>query len=114
MRYMVMIQATGFSEAGIGPGPEHEEAMAAYRRALAGAGVLLAAEELVPSAAGMRITYPAAGGEPEVEAGPFSADGGLVAAYAVLEVESEDEALQWVLRMPVPAGRGRTGLSCAG
>lgn len=110
MRYMLMIKATGYSEAGVQPGREHGEAMLAYKRSLARAGALLAAEELQPSSSGLRITYPPHGGEPEVQAGPFPVDQALIAEYALIDVETEDEALRWALRMPVPAGRGECRL----
>ncbi|MCJ8014865.1 hypothetical protein MUG84_24580 [Paenibacillus sp. KQZ6P-2] len=38
------------------------------------------------------------------EAGPFPADQGLVAGYTVIDVRTEDDALKWALRMPVPSG----------
>lgn len=106
MRFMLMIKATGYSEAGVDPGREYTEARLVYRQALAQAGVLLAAEELRPSSSGVRITYSSQGGEPSVLAGPFPSDTTLIAEYALIEVQSEDEALSWVLHMPVPAGLG--------
>jgi len=106
MRYMMIVKATGLSEAGVGYSREYSDAKDAYMRTLAGAGALLAAEALQSSAAGLRISYPMDGGAPEVVAGPFSADQGLVAEYALIDARTEDEALNWALRMPVPAGSG--------
>ncbi|TDF91339.1 YciI family protein [Paenibacillus piri] len=105
MRFMLIIKATGYSEAGVYHSQEHTDAMMAYKKSLARVGALLAAEELRPSSSGMRICYPLAGGEPEIQAGPFPVDQELVAEYTVIDVRSENEALKWALRMPVPAGR---------
>jgi len=41
-----------------------------------------------------------------VQVGPFPADQELIAEYTLIDVGTEKEALNWALRMPVPAGRG--------
>lgn len=105
MRFMIMVKATGYSEAGVKQSREHNDAMTAYKKSLARAGALLAAEELEPSSSGIRISYPMHGGEAEVQAGPFPADQALIAEYTLIDAKSEEEALDWALRMPVPAGR---------
>lgn len=107
MRYMLLVQATGHYEAGIKPGAAYGKEMAAYREALTGAGVLLAEEWLLPSASGWRIIHPPSGGKPEVLAGPFAADAGLVAGYALIEVASQEEGMAWAMRLPMPGGGGR-------
>lgn len=106
MRFMLMIKATGYSEAGVDPSREYTQARLVYRQEMAQAGVLLAAEELQPSSSGVRITYSSCGGEPSVQAGPFPTHTALMAEYALIEVKTGDEALNWALRMPVPAGLG--------
>ncbi|QMV41497.1 YciI family protein [Cohnella cholangitidis] len=106
MRYMLIVKATGYSESGIHQSREHNDAKAAYKKSLAKAGALLAAEELQPSSTGIRITYPTHGGEPDIQAGPFPADHELMAEYILIDAKTEDEAVGWALRMPVPAGRG--------
>ncbi|RTE11803.1 YciI family protein [Paenibacillus whitsoniae] len=106
MRYMIMVKATRYSEAGVRPGDAYQTAIDRYWRELAEAGVLLEREALRPSSAGVRIVYPAGGGEPALEAGPFEADHRLLAAYARIEAESEQEALRYALHMPVPEDRG--------
>jgi hypothetical protein len=107
MRYMLIIKATGYSESGIHHSREHDDAKAAYKKSLASAGALLAAEELQPSSTGIRITYPSRGGEPDVQSGPFPIDHELIAEYILIDAKTEDEAVNWALRMPVPAGRGK-------
>lgn len=106
MRFMLLVKATGYTEAGVDHTREYSDAKIAYKRALAMSGVLLANGELQPSRAGFRIGYPTYGGEPEVLAGPFPTDQELLAEYALIDVRTEDEALNWALRMPVPADRG--------
>lgn len=106
MRYMIIIKSTGHREAGIPVRTEHVRAVSAFRRSLAEAGILLAAEELLPSSFGARITYSADGARPRIQSGPFPADERLVAEVALIEVATEEEALNWALRVPVPAGCG--------
>lgn len=106
MRFMLIFKATGYSEAGVNIGREHNDAMVAYKKSLARVGALLAAEELQPSSSGIRILYPLYGGEPEVKAGPFPVDQELIAGYILIDVISEGEAADWALRMPFPSGCG--------
>lgn len=67
-------------------------------------GALLTAEELNPSSRGIRICYPSDGGQPKIQAGPFQ----LVAEFVVIDVETEEEALEWAIRMPIPTGQEST------
>ncbi|MFS0838829.1 YciI family protein [Paenibacillus sp. 1P03SA] len=106
MRFMLIVQATSYSEAGIKPGRSYSEAVEAYRKSLAEAGVLLAAEELRPSSTGIRIRYSPDGEQPVFEAGPFAAGQGLPAGYTLIEVNSAEEAAVWARQMPVPFGTG--------
>lgn len=105
MRFMLIVKATGFLEAGVNHSQEHVDAMMAYKKSLARVGALLATEELQPSSSGIRICYSIHGGEPEIQAGPFPADQELVAEYMLIDVRTENDALKWALRMPVPADR---------
>nr|BCJ78249.1 hypothetical protein [Niallia circulans] len=110
MRYILLVQATSYSEAGVKPGRTHTKAMAAYRRALSDAGILLAAEELLPSSGGIRIQFSPGAVEPSFEAGPFQAGRELLAGYMLIEVDTEEEAVSWARQIPVPAGRGGFGI----
>lgn len=85
---------------------EYNDAMIAFNKTLARAGALLAVEELEPSSSGIRIMYPMHGGEPEVKAGPFPVEQGLMAGYTLIHATTEDEAVEWALRMPFPANHG--------
>lgn len=106
MRFMIIVKATGYSEAGVNYSQEHNNAMIAYKKSLAGAGVLISAEALHPSSTGIRIMYPPDSEKPEILVGPFLADQELIAEYTLIDVNSEAEAINWALRMPVPIGCG--------
>ncbi|RKP58090.1 YciI family protein [Cohnella endophytica] len=106
MRYLLMVKAGKHAEAGVMPSRELVDAMSEYNERLAQAGVLLAAEGLQPSASGIRIAYPMPGDHPVVTVGPFLEDKKLVAGYTLIDVGSEEEAVEWALRMPDPSGYG--------
>lgn len=106
MRYMLLVKANGYTEARVKLSAEHNAAVLAYQNTLAEAGVLVAAEELQPSSAGIRITYAKGSEEPEVVAGPFPLDPALVAEFTLINVDTEEEALNWAMRMPIPAECG--------
>ncbi|MGO4547390.1 YciI family protein [Paenibacillus sp. 2TAB23] len=106
MRYMLIVKATKYSEAGVRPSDELIASMSAFNEALASAGKLLAAEGLQPSASGLRISYAENGGLPQVLAGPFEDPRELIAGFTLIDVESEEEAIRWALRMPNPSVSG--------
>ncbi|MFC5471105.1 YciI family protein [Cohnella suwonensis] len=107
MRFLLLVKASGHSEAGLKPSATIEEAMNAFRERLAGAGVLVASDELETSASGVRISYPKAGEGPVVTVGPFPArERGMVAGYTVIDVGTQEEAIEWAMRMPDPNGYG--------
>lgn len=100
MRVMVMVKASPESEAGKMPGTELLEAMGRFNEELVKAGVMLAGEGLHPSAKGKRVRF--SGRERRVIDGPFGGTGELVAGYWVWQVQSMDEAVEWVKRCPNP------------
>ncbi|RCW50281.1 YciI family protein [Paenibacillus prosopidis] len=106
MRFMLIVKSTVYSEAGVYHSREYNNATITYKQFLVKAGALLAAEVLQPSSSGIRITYPPHRGEPRVQVGPFSADKTLIAEFTLIDVRTDDEELNWALRMPVPAGLG--------
>jgi len=107
MRYMIMVKASEYSEAGLTRRSRaYREARAEYRKSLADSGALLLADELEPSAGGFRIVYDGFGGPADMLAGPFPATGDFISEYAMIEADSDGEALDWALRMPVPTGFG--------
>jgi len=102
MRVMVLIKATGQSEAGVMPGQELLEQMTGFNEELVKAGVMLAGEGLQPSSRGVRVEF--SGSERKVIDGPFAETKELLAGYWVWQVRSLDEAIEWVKRIPNPTG----------
>jgi hypothetical protein len=102
MRFMIIVKATPDSEAGVMPKPEAFEAMGKFNEELINAGVLLAGEGLHPTSKGARVTY--AGGQHIVSEGPFPEIRELIAGFWIIAAKSQDEALQWVKRIPLEEG----------
>lgn len=100
MRVMVLVKATGESEAGIMPTAELIEAMGKYNEELIEAGVLVIGEGLRPSSRGRRIAFD--GPNRTVSDGPFSETRELVAGFWLWEVKDMAEAVEWVKRCPNP------------
>lgn len=100
MRVMVMVKATRESEAGAMPGEELLAAMGNFNEELVKAGVMLAGEGLHPSSKGKRVRF--AGATRKVVDGPFTETKELVAGYWLWQVQSMDEAVEWVKRCPNP------------
>lgn len=105
MRFMIIVKATGDSEAGAMPSEQLMAEMAAYHQELQQAGVLLDGSGLHPSRKGWRITYH--GQTRTVTDGPFTETEELIAGYTLIRVQSREEALQWTKRYPNPAGHGK-------
>ena len=76
--------------------------MARYNEELVWAGVLLATEGLLPSSKGMRVRF--SGTSTTVVAGPFATPESLVAGFWLMEVDTRQEAVEWVRRVPNPTG----------
>ena len=100
MRVMVLVKATGDSEAGIMPSTELLEAMGNFNEALFKAGILLEGDGLKPSSEGKRVAFD--GSSRTVIDGPFAATGELVAGYWLWQVKDMEEAVEWVKRCPNP------------
>lgn len=100
MRVMVMVKATGSSEAGVMPSEKLLSEMGKYNEELVKAGVLLAGEGLHPSSKGKRVRF--SGTQRKVVDGPFTETKELVAGFWLFQVKSMEEAVEWVKRCPNP------------
>ena len=100
MRFMVIVKASKESEAGIMPTEELMTAMGAYNEELMKAGVLVAGDGLQSSAKGARVKI--SGESRSVAYGPFPLTSDLIAGYWIFEVNSLDEAIEWVKKAPNP------------
>ena len=96
MRYLVMHKSNEENEAGVPPSPELVEEMGKLMEESARAGVLLAAEGVHPSSKGARLSF--SGGRRTVTDGPFAEAKELIAGFAVLQVDSKEEAIEWATR----------------
>jgi hypothetical protein len=99
MRFMILVKADKNSEAGVLPDQELLTAMGKYNEELAQAGVLLAGEGLHPSAKGARVKF--SGGQRTVIDGPFAETKALIAGFWLWQVQSKEEAIEWVKRCPL-------------
>lgn len=108
-RYLVGFMADADSEADVQPSPELLAEMGALMEELAARGMLLSGEGLRPSAEGARITF--AGGTRTVTDGPFAETKELIAGYAIIQVASQEEAVEWARRAIAIDARGRHGES---
>jgi hypothetical protein len=100
MKVMVMIKATQESEAGVMPSEQLLTDMGNYNEALVKAGILLGGDGLQPSAKGVRVRF--SGADRTVTDGPFTETKELVAGFWLWQVQSMDEAINWVKRCPNP------------
>ena len=92
MRFMILLKADKNTEAGIPPSTELIAAMMKYNEELTRAGVLLAGEGLQPSSKGTRVK--------------FSELRELIAGFWMFQVNSKEEAIEWVKRCPDPVPGG--------
>jgi len=102
MRFMVLIKADRDSEAGVLPDAKLLTEMGKFNEALVNAGVMLAGEGLHPSSKGARVAF--SGEKRRVIGGPFTATEGLIAGFWIWQVNSLEEAIEWVKRCPNPTG----------
>lgn len=98
MRVMVIIKANKDSEAGVMPSEKLLTDMGNFNEELVKAGVMLAGEGLHPSSRGKRVSF--SGGKRIVTDGPFAETKELIAGFWLWKVNSIDEAVEWVKRIP--------------
>jgi len=108
MRFMILRMADKDTEAGVMPSEAMLRAMGDYMEEMSKAGVLLGGEGLHPSSRGKKIKFSA--GKPTIIDGPFSEAKELIGGYAMINVKSEQEALDWVKRWPAMDSGGNVEL----
>ena len=97
-RYAVLVKASPESEAGIMPSEQELAEMGDFNQQLVAAGAMRSGEGLHPSAKGALVTFD--GGEPTVVDGPFAEAKELVAGFWILELDSLEDATDWIKRAP--------------
>jgi hypothetical protein len=101
MRVMAIVKASADSEAGKMPSQELLTAMGEFNEEMETAGVMLAGEGLHPSSKGARVSFGGAG-ERTVTDGPFTETKELIAGFWLMQVDSLEEAVNWMKRCPNP------------
>ena len=104
MRVMAIVKANEDSEAGRMPSEEMLAAMGKFNEELVEAGIMVGGEGLHPSSKGARVSF--GGGERRVIDGPFAETKELIAGFWLLEVDSLEEAVDWIKRCPDPHDEG--------
>jgi len=101
MRFMLLVFPEGFEKAepGFAPPPEAMAAMMKFNEELQNAGVLLSLDGLHPPSVGARVTF--SDGEPKVSRGPFPDVKEALGGYWMIRVNSQDEAIDWMMRCPM-------------
>jgi len=107
MRFMMMIKSDAPSEAGVMPAQQMLEAMGKFNEEMAAAGVMLGGEGLQPSRKGVRVRLQIKGKGKDDKAfsvidGPFAEAKELIAGFWIFNVQSKQEAIDWVRRCPNP------------
>nr|WP_324258291.1 YciI family protein [Cellvibrio fontiphilus] len=100
MKVMVMVKASPGSEAGKMPSEALMTAMTNFNEQLMKAGIMESGDGLKPSSQGVRVRF--SGDKRLVTTGPFTETNELVAGYWVWNVQSMEEAIEWVKKCPNP------------
>jgi len=91
---------------GVPPSPENMAAMGKLIEEMAKAGVLIATEGCQPSSKGARVRISA--GKFTVTDGPFIETKEVIGGFALFQVKSKEEAIEWTKRFLQLAGDGES------
>ena len=101
MRFMILLKADEYSEAGEMPDEKLLTDMSLFNDELIKAGVMVSGEGLHPSSRGARVHF-GKDGNVRVVDGPFAETKELLAGFWIWNVKSKEEAIEWVKRVPMP------------
>lgn len=104
MRFLMLVKGSD-ETASVPPSAELETALGKYTQEAIETGAMIGGAVLQPSTKGWRVRH--AQGRTTVVDGPFAQSGELIAGYALLDVASEDEAIELARRFPVMEGDER-------
>ena len=105
-RYMIMRKSDSETESGAKPSPAVLTGIRKLTEEMLQAGVFISAEALQPSSKAVRLHY--SNGQRAMMDGPFSETKELIGGYGVVQVASQEEALEWAWRFAkVVAGSGQ-------
>lgn len=108
MRVLGLLKADRDSEAGTPPSSELMARMGPFMDEITRAGVLVATDGLHPSSRGKRVRV--SDDKVVVIDGPFAETKELVASYALLDVKTMAEAVEWTARFLKVLGGGECEL----
>jgi hypothetical protein len=100
MRFMMLMIPKGYEKASAGTTPDARAvaAMMKYNESLQKAGILLSLDGLHPPSMGARVSFE--GGKPFVTHGPFDDGRQVIGGYWMIDVKSEEEAIEWAAQCP--------------
>jgi hypothetical protein len=96
MRFLLVHRVDESLPDAYSPSPEVIAGVGRMLGEMTKAGVLLAAEGVLPSATGARVRT--SGGKRTVIDGPFTEAKEVIGGFALLQVRSKDEAIEWAGR----------------
>jgi hypothetical protein len=105
IRYLCFVKADKATEAGVMPDEKSLSAMGTFLDEAIKSDVLLGGEGLQPTSKGVRVRY--AGSKRTVVDGPFTESKELVAGFALLQVNSKQEVIDWGKRFLAVDVEGR-------
>ncbi len=108
MRFMIIRKADTETEAGALPTEELVTAMLAYNQTLMDAGIMVDGAGLQRIAKGARMSF--SNGKPTITDGPFAESKELVAGFTIIDVESKEQAIEWMMKWPPLDGHGNVQL----
>ncbi|GLZ01435.1 YciI family protein [Actinoplanes sp. NBRC 103695] len=103
-KYMLIMRATDESRARVAETPFDEvlESMGRFSKELVDAGVLLAHEGLEDPSKGVVVDFTAE--KPVVTDGPYGETRELFGGFFLIDVPSQEEAVEWAKRIPLMDG----------
>ncbi|MGH9798045.1 MAG: YciI family protein [Candidatus Polarisedimenticolia bacterium] len=107
MRFMGLLKADKDTEAGVLPDEKLLAAMGEFIEKGVKSGIFLSGEGLLPSSKGARVLY--SGTKRTVIDGPFAETKELIAGYAIIQVRSKAEAIEWTRQFVQVDAPGRLG-----
>ena len=100
MRVMVTIKGDAAYEAGEMPSEQLLNETGKYNEELVKAGIMLAGEGLHPTSRAKRVHF--AGEKRTVIDGPFAESKEIIAGFWIWQVDSMEQAVEWLKRCPNP------------
>ena len=106
MLYMILIKGSEHSEKTFQPEGDLMEAMDEFNDQLEASNVKFMAKGLHPTSEGYRIQFDQFHQPTSMIKGPFEPFKDQLAGFFLIEVTSEEEALNWFKQVPDPIGYG--------